>query len=159
MASLRQWTVQMARIGRPGLGPDQAGGGLGRPGGSATWPAQRGPPGAAGAAGHCGHALVLHDDCLRGIGGCLLDKLVRSGVLRADEPILEAWMEMAGKLAPGPQSCRGDNAGPGVLYHVARIDGLPSGLPHAGLGGRSAASLRCLAGRGAIDHAGVTKAG
>jgi hypothetical protein len=102
---------------------------------------------------------VLHDDCLRGVGGCLLDKLVRSGVLRADEPILEAWMEMAGKLAPGPQSCRGDNAGPGVLYHVARIDGLPSGLPHAGLGGRSASSLRCLAGRGAIDHAGVTKAG
>jgi hypothetical protein len=102
---------------------------------------------------------VLHDDCLRGIGGCLLGKLVRSGVLRADEPIVEAWMEMAGKLAPGPQSCRGDNAGPGVLYHVARIDGLPSGLPRAGLGGRSAASLRCRAGRGAIDHAGVTKAG
>ena len=68
-------------------------------------------------------------------------------------------MEMAGKLAPGPQSCRGDNAGPCVLYHVARIDALQSGLPHAGLDGRSAASLRCLAGRGTIEHAGVTKAG
>ena len=64
-------------------------------------------------------------------------------------------MEMAGKLAPGRQSCRGDNAGPGVPYHGARIDG----LPHAELGGRSAASLRCLAGRSAIDHADVTKAG
>jgi hypothetical protein len=41
-------------------------------------------------------------------------------------------MEMAGKLAPGPQTCRGYNAGFGVLYHVARIDGLPSGLPTPG---------------------------
>ena len=68
-------------------------------------------------------------------------------------------MEMAEKLAPGPQTCRGDNAGFGVLYRVARIDGLPSGLPHAGLARRSAASLRCLAGRGAIDDGGVMKAG
>jgi hypothetical protein len=68
-------------------------------------------------------------------------------------------MEMAGKLAPGLQTCRGDNAGFGVLYHVARIDGLPPGLRHAGLGRRSATSLRCLEGRGAIDDAGVMKAG
>jgi hypothetical protein len=46
-----------------------------------------------------------------------------------------------------------------VLYHVARIDGLPPGLRHAGLGRRSATSLRCLEGRGAIDDAGVMKAG
>jgi hypothetical protein len=37
-----------------------------------------------------------------GLGGYLLVKLVSSGVLRADEPILEASMEMAGKLAPTP---------------------------------------------------------
>jgi hypothetical protein len=48
------------------------------------------------------HALVLHDGCMRGVGGCLLAKLVSSGVLRADEPILEASMEMAGKLASAP---------------------------------------------------------
>jgi hypothetical protein len=39
---------------------------------------------------------------MRGVGGCLLVKLGSSGVLRADEPILEASMEMAGKLAPAP---------------------------------------------------------
>jgi hypothetical protein len=39
---------------------------------------------------------------MRGVGGCLLAKLVSSGVLRADEPILEASMEMAGKLASAP---------------------------------------------------------
>jgi hypothetical protein len=43
---------------------------------------------------------VLSDGCVRGVGGYLLAKLVSSGVLGADKPILEASMEMAGKLAP-----------------------------------------------------------
>jgi hypothetical protein len=34
---------------------------------------------------------------MRGVGGCRLAKLISSGVLRADEPILEASMEMAGE--------------------------------------------------------------
>jgi hypothetical protein len=48
-----------------------------------------------------------------GFGDCLLVKLVSSGVLRSDEPILEASVEMAGKLAPDRESCHGlDDAGP-----------------------------------------------
>jgi hypothetical protein len=39
---------------------------------------------------------------MRGVVGCLLAKLVSSGVLRADEPILEASMEMTGKLTSAP---------------------------------------------------------
>ena len=46
--------------------------------------------------------MSARDGCLHGIGGCLLAKLVSSGVLRADEPTLEASMETAGKLAPTP---------------------------------------------------------
>jgi hypothetical protein len=56
----------------------------------------------------------------------------------AEEPILEASMEMAGKLAPGRQSGHGVNVGAGVCYQVARFGGLPPGLPHARLGGRGA---------------------
>ena len=82
-------------------------------------------------------------------GGYLLVKLVSSGVLRAQEPLLEASIKMAGKLAPGRQSCHGVNAGAGVRYQVARIGSPPSGLPNARLGGRGAASLHCLAGGGA----------
>ena len=47
-----------------------------------------------------------------GLGGYLLAMLVSSGVLRADEPILEASIKMAGKLAPDRESCHGlDDAG------------------------------------------------
>jgi hypothetical protein len=67
-----------------------------------------------------------------------LAKPVSSGVLRADEPILEASMEMAGKLAPGRQSGHGINAGTGVRCQAARFGGRPSDLPHARLGGRGA---------------------
>jgi hypothetical protein len=83
-------------------------------------------------------------------GGYLLVKLVSSGVLRAQEPLLEASIKMAEKLAPGRQSGHGVNAGAAVRYQVARIGSPPSGLPHARLGGRGAASLHCLAGGGAI---------
>jgi len=93
-----------------------------------------------------------------GVDDYLLAKLVGSGVLRADEPILEASMEMAGKLASGRQSCR-VNAGAGVRYQVARFGGPSSGLPHAQLDGRGAASLRCLAGRDAIADADAMDAG
>jgi hypothetical protein len=92
-----------------------------------------------------------------GVDDYLLAKLVSSGVLRADEPILEASMEMAGKLASGRQSCR-VNAGAGVRYQVARFGGPSSGLPHAQLDGRGA-SLRCLAGWDAIADAGAMDAG
>jgi hypothetical protein len=51
-------------------------------------------------------------------------------------------MEMAGKLAPGRQSCQ-VNARAAVRCQVAGFGGLQPGLAHAGLG--SAASLRCLA--------------
>ena len=92
-----------------------------------------------------------------GVDDYLLAKLVSSGVLRADEPILEASMEMAGKLASGRQSCR-VNAGAGVRYQVARFGGPSSGLPHAQLDGRGA-SLRCLAGRDAKADADAMDAG
>jgi hypothetical protein len=52
-------------------------------------------------------------------------------------------------LAPGRQSGQ-VNAGAAVRYRVARIGGPPSGLPRTWLGGRGAASLRCLCGWGAI---------
>jgi hypothetical protein len=39
---------------------------------------------------------------MRGVGDCLLVKVVSSVVLHAYEPILEASMEMAGKLASAP---------------------------------------------------------
>jgi hypothetical protein len=70
-------------------------------------------------------------------GGYLLARLVGSGVLRAQEPLLEASIKMAGQLAPGRQS--------------GHIKGRPLlGLSHTRLGGRGAASLRCLGGRGVI---------
>jgi hypothetical protein len=68
-------------------------------------------------------------------------------------------MEMAGKLAPGRQSGHGVNARAGVRCQVAGFGGPPSGLPHARLGGRGAASLRCLASRGAIADAGAMDPG
>ena len=80
---------------------------------------------------------------MRGVDDYLLAKLVRQLFLRADERLLEASVEMARKLAPGRQSCRVD-ARAGVRYQVARFGGPPPGLPHAQLGGRGAASLRCL---------------
>src|SRR5271170_1000078 len=67
------------------------------------------------------------DGCKHGVGGYLLAKLVSGGVLRAHEPLLEASIEMAGKLAPGRQSCR-VNARAGVRYQVARFGGPPPGL-------------------------------
>ena len=96
---------------------------------------------------------------MRGVNDYLLAKLVSSGVLRGAEPILEASMEMAGELAPGRQSGHGINAGAGVRCRAARFGGRPSDLPHAPLGGRGAASLRCLASRGAIADAGATDSG
>ena len=50
---------------------------------------------------------MLQDGCLPGFGDYLLVKLVSSGVLRADEPILEASVEIAGNLAPDRESCHG----------------------------------------------------
>jgi len=88
----------------------------------------------------------------------LLAKLASSGVLRPDEPILEAWMEMAGKLVPGRRSGHGVNAVAGVRCRVARFGGPPSGLPPAGLGGRGVVSLRCPASRGVIADSGAMKA-
>jgi hypothetical protein len=69
--------------------------------------------------------------------------------LHAHEPLLEASIEMAGKLAPGRQSSRGVNAGADV-HQPARIRSLLSRLPCARLRGLGAASLRCLAGRGSM---------
>jgi hypothetical protein len=91
-------------------------------------------------------------------GGYLLVKLVSSGVLRAQEPLLEASIKMAGKLAPGWRSGHGVNAGAAVRYQVAGIGSPPSGLPHARLGGRGAASLHCLAGGGAVAGWGAMDA-
>jgi hypothetical protein len=48
-------------------------------------------------------------------GAYLLVKLVTSGVLRAQEPLLGASIKMAGKLAPGGRSGHGVNAGAGAL--------------------------------------------
>jgi hypothetical protein len=95
---------------------------------------------------------------MRGVDDYLLAKLASSGVLRGDEPIPEASMEMAGELAPDPQSGHGD-AGTGVRRQVARSGGRPSDLPHALLRGRGAASLCCLASRGAVADAGATDSG
>jgi hypothetical protein len=69
---------------------------------------------------------------MRGVDDYLLAKLVSSGVLRGDEPTLEASMEMAGELAPDRQSGHGINAGIGV---------------------------RCLASRGAIADTGAMDSG
>jgi hypothetical protein len=91
--------------------------------------------------------------------GCLLTKLASSGVPRVGEPILEASMEMAGELAPDPRSGHGINAGTGVRYQAARFGGRLSDLPYALLGGRGAASPRCLASRGAIAEAGAMDSG
>jgi hypothetical protein len=85
-----------------------------------------------------------------GGSGYLLAKLGGGGVLHAHEPLLEASIEMAGKLAPGRRSCRGVNAGAAVGHQVARVSGPPAHFPHARLGGQGAASLRCLADPGAI---------
>jgi hypothetical protein len=49
-----------------------------------------------------------------GGGGYLLVKLAGSGVLRADEPLVEASITMAGKLAPGRRSGL-SSAGAGVV--------------------------------------------
>ena len=68
-------------------------------------------------------------------------------------------MEMAGELAPDRQSGLGIDAGTGVCCQVARFGGQPSDLRHALLGGRGAASLRCLARRGAIAEAGAADSG
>jgi hypothetical protein len=96
--------------------------------------------------------------CAGPAGTHLPAKLVRSGVLRAHEPLLEAPIEMAGKLARGRQSCHGVNAGADVRHQVARIGNPPSGASRARLGGQGAASLRCLADRGAIAGWGATDA-
>jgi hypothetical protein len=93
-----------------------------------------------------------------GAGGYLLAKLVGSGVLHAHEPLLEASIEMAGKFAPGRQSCHGVNPGADVRHQVARIGSPPSGVPHAQLGGPGAASLRRLPGRGTIAGWGAMDA-
>ena len=77
---------------------------------------------------------MLQDGGLRGIDDYLL---VSSGVLRGDEPILEASTEMAGELAPDRQSGHGINAGTGVRCQVARFGGRPSDLPYALLGRRA----------------------
>jgi hypothetical protein len=102
---------------------------------------------------------VLQDGCMLGVDDYPLARLVSRGVLRADEPILEASMEMAGELAPDRQSGHGINAGTGVRCQVARFGGRPSDIPHALVGGRGAASLRCLASRGAIADAGAMDSG
>ena len=63
-----------------------------------------------------------------GADGYLLAKLGQQLFLPADKRVLEASVEMAGKLAPGRQSACGINAG----------------------AGRGAVPLRCPVGRGAI---------
>ena len=85
---------------------------------------------------------------MRGVDDYLLAKLVSSGVLRADEPLLEASIEMAGKLAPGRQSGHGVNAGAGVRYQVARIrwPAVGSAACPAGRPGRSVLALSCRPG-------------
>jgi hypothetical protein len=80
--------------------------------------------------------------CMLGGGGWLLAKLGGSGVLHVHEPLLEASIEVAGKLAPGRQS-----------GHVS--GSWPSRLPRARLRRLSVASLCCLAGRGGIAGWGV----
>jgi hypothetical protein len=92
-----------------------------------------------------------------GAGGCLLAKLVSSGILRAHEPLLEASIEMAGKLAPGRQSGHGVNAGADVRHQAVKIDSPPSYVPYT-RHSRGAASLRCLAGRGAVAGWGAMDA-
>jgi hypothetical protein len=55
----------------------------------------------------------------------------------------------------GPGSCHGVNAGAAVPHQVVRIGRPPSGLPHIRLGGRGAASLYGLVGRGMIARSGA----
>jgi hypothetical protein len=95
---------------------------------------------------------------MRGVGAYLLVKLVGSGTLhvRADPGGVDRWL---GKLAPRPQSGHSVNAGAGVRYQAARIGSPLPGLPHIRLGGRCAASLRCLADRGTIADAVAMRAG
>jgi hypothetical protein len=50
---------------------------------------------------------VLQDGGMRGVDNSLLAKVISSGVLSGDEPILEASMEMAGELAQDRQSGHG----------------------------------------------------
>ena len=73
-----------------------------------------------------------------GVGDHLLAKLASSGDLHAHEPLLEASMEMSGKLAPGWQSDHGVNAGsvcairsPGSVARcrVCRTSGWLAGVP------------------------------
>jgi hypothetical protein len=94
---------------------------------------------------------------MRGVDDYLLVKLASSGILRAHKPLLEASINMAGKLALGRQSCHGVNVGSAVAYQVARF-GPPSGLPHTRHGGRDPASLHCFADRGAIAGWGAMDA-
>ena len=70
---------------------------------------------------------MLEDGCMPGIGDYLLVKLVSSGVLRADERVLEASIKMSGKLAPNRQSGHGVIAEAGVRCEVTRFGGLLSG--------------------------------
>ena len=76
-----------------------------------------------------------------GVGDHLLAKLASSGDLHAHEPLLEASMEMSGKLAPGWQSDHGVNAGGGMCYQVARFGGPLPGVPHVRLVGRGAIAM------------------
>jgi hypothetical protein len=87
---------------------------------------------------------------MRGVGGCLIAKLASRSDLHAHEPLLEASMGMAGKLAAGGQSDHGVNAGGGMCYQVARFGGPLLGVRHARLVGRGVVPLRGLADRGAI---------
>jgi hypothetical protein len=96
---------------------------------------------------------------LHGVGGRLLAKLVSSSVLRAGEPILEASMELAGKLARVGSQVAASMLWAGARCQVAGFDGPLPGLPHAGLGWPGAASLRCLADQGAIADADGMRAG
>jgi hypothetical protein len=91
------------------------------------------------------------------VGGCLLVRLAGSGILRAHEPLLEASIEMAGKLAPGQQSGHVD-AGTVVRHRAARIGSPSSGLPHVRLGGQDAAFPRQIAGRVAVAGWGAMDA-
>lgn len=95
---------------------------------------------------------VSSQSCLDGCMLCdeyLLIKLASSGILHTPELLLEASIEMAGKLAPGRRSGHGVNAGASVRHQRARIAPPPPGLFHARLRGSSAAPPPCLAVRGA----------
>jgi hypothetical protein len=84
-------------------------------------------------------------------------RLASSGILRALEPLLEASIEMAGKLAPGQQSGH-VNAGTVVRRQAAMIGSPSSGLPHVRLGGQGAGFPRRIAGRVAMAGWGAMDA-